>query len=676
MQDIPTQKALLEIFETRAFDKLDPYADPAVWQTFSLDDQKLLAKLLVMKASTSSLKIATQIVPDDSSVWYARAKVLSSEEDAHLLEEASLCFEKAISLQNNYFDAWYSWGNLFIRRALILDEPAFLTLAEEKLAKAETLLESQNLSIERVQDFYWQYGFLYFMIGRSSEEAVDLHKALQYYRKARELGFENKEFLNDFGNALVELSLKISQAEMIYEAIELYLLSLDEENAEQSSETERASRYFNLGSCYHYLFGLHHDEVFFKQAEECFLDAIKLHPVFLPALKHLADLLLYASKLWQDVQYLQGAVGTYAKAAEISDDDPMLLIHWSEALCHLGTHEENLEMLQQAEALADIAIQKDFDLPEAWGASGLVLYCLGRYFEDDQYYIWAQDKIEYGLSLNQEMGFLWHQMANIKFTYGEEKQDLHYLEEAIVCFHCASKGEMSRFGYFWNDWAVALLNIADITQDPKIVEDAVQKFEQSVLCQEQVHPQWLINFGSALDFLGDLTDDEECYEKAIQILSHTITIDPESISARYQLGLAYCHFGELSNDIILFQRSVEELQKVIEQDPEDENAYNDLGLAFLHIAEISHHLDVEDRKALFEQAKANFLQAQSLGSLVVLYNLACLCALQGNLDEAILFLKKVRENGVLPRLEDIVDDKWLEQLRNTPQFREFIQEEV
>jgi len=41
-----------------------------------------------------------------------------------------------------------------------------------------------------------------------------------------------------------------------------------------------AVRYCNLGACYQYLFEVHHEETFFKQAEECFLEATTLQPDF------------------------------------------------------------------------------------------------------------------------------------------------------------------------------------------------------------------------------------------------------------------------------------------------------------------------------------------------------------------------------------------------------------
>ncbi len=689
MQDTPIQKALSEILNKQSFDELNAYQDPELWTSFTADDRTLLAKLFMMRAENElkepatehpvdfakkDFAIASQLVPDDPVIWNRRGLALSEQEDSALLAESAVCFEKAISLKEAYFDAWLGLGNVLVRKALITEDSSLLNSAEEKYRKAEQLLDEVPQSEQVEKQFFWQFGFVSFMIARHSEEAVDLHKAIQYYRKAQMLGLDDREFFNDFGNALVELSLKISQEEMMFEAIELYLRSLDEDDESASPAYMLASRNFNLGSCYHFLFEIHHDEVFFRQAEECFSKAVGYNSIFVPALRHWANLMLYAAKLWQDVLYLEAANGIYKKAHEIVADDPVILTHWSEVLCHLGSHEDDLSMLQKALQLAEHALEIDPDSIEALTVSGLAYHGLGRYFEDKEYYELAKQQLEKALVKDHGAGVVWHALANVRFTQAQMLSDLHLLEEAIVCFHWASRREPSRFGHFWNDWAVALLYIADFTQNPKLVEEAVEKFEQAILCQEEVHPQWLINFGASLDFLGDLTDDETCFEKAIQILTHSLQLDPESITARYHLGIALCHLGEVQADLELLQKAVSELEKVVESDPEDENAYNDLGLAFMHVADLSTGVDPAVRHSMYESAKANFMQAHSLGSLVVLYNLACVCALQQKSADALVYLRKAKQADVLPDVEDLLDDTWLEGLRGKPEFQEFLQE--
>ena len=297
---------------------------------------------------------------------------------------------------------------------------------------------------------------------------------------------------------------------------------------------------------------MHQEETFFKQAEDCFAEALRLHNVFFPCWVHWGNVLLHASKLWQDAEYLERAIEKFKEAAAITDDAPMLLIRWSQALAHLGFHEESFSLLSESEALAKKAIEIAPHLSEAWYSHGLALYSFGRYFGEEKYYVDALSKLEQGLAVQQQDGTIWHLLAIVKFTIGELQGDMRLLEDAILCFKLASKEEPARFGYFWNDWGIALLNIADITHDKKFVQEAVDKFEQAVICHEHTHVQWVINLGSALDFLGDLTDDEGAYEKAIQVLSSSLKLDPDSVSAHYHLAQAYSHYGELQGDLGAF----------------------------------------------------------------------------------------------------------------------------
>jgi tetratricopeptide (TPR) repeat protein len=692
-QETPFQKELNDILKTQSFEKLHAYSDQKVWKTLSDDERTLLARLFVL-AAESELKLpktddpnghakrsfasAVSLVPNDYQIWFRRAMAFSASEDKNLLEESSLCFEKSCSLCDTFLDSWYAWGSVLVRRGILSEEPSYFYSAVAKFKKAQELLDlsitEQKTATSNNADFYWHFGFLYFLIARNSEEASDLHTSIQYYRKARSLGLEHKELYNDLGNALVELALLINKPEMIFEAIELYLISLDNEKEDEVLPHELAGRYFNLGTCYQYLFEIHQEETLFKQAEDCFGEAVRLHSVFFPCWMHWGNLLLQASKLWQDAEYLERAIEKFAEASQITADAPLLLIRWSQALAHLGFHEENYSLLSESERLALKAVEVAPHLAESWYTLGLSLYSFGRYFGEEKYYIDALEKLEYGLSVEQNDGTLWHLLAIVKFTIGELQGDMRLLEEAILCFNLASKEEPARFGYFWNDWGIALLNIADITHDTKFVQEAVEKFEQAIICHEHTHVQWVINLGSALDFLGDLTDDEVSYEKAIQVLTSTLNLDPDSTLARYHLAQAYSHYGELQGDLQSFQKAVEELQKVIELDPEEENAYNDLGVCYIHIALLpKEELDDQIKEPLYELAELNLMQAISLGNQGSYYNLACLYALQGNFPDAIHYLKRALEIDLLPAPEDIMEDTWLESIKNTSQFQEFIQ---
>ncbi len=688
-EETPIVRTLKEILHTQSFDKLGSFTDKEAWNTLTHDERQLLARLFVMSAE-SDLKratsedqlnsakklfhLATSLAPNDAHIWYRRGLAFGAQESLQLLEESSVCLSKALHIDDSMFEAWYAWANVLVRRGMLSKDPSLFSQAEIKFTKAETLLARPDMH----QDFYWHFGLAYFMMGRHSGEAGDTHKAISCYRKAKNLGLAKDHFYNDFANALVELSLLINSHDLMYEAIELYLYSLDNDASvscpTKDLKRDRAVRFCNLGACYQYLFEVHHEETYFKQAQECFTEATEIQPDFGNAWAFWGYMLLYAAKLWQDVTYLEECLQKLSNLADFADDKPLLLSRMAEAFALYGGNEEDLKFLTDAQEIAETATIDGADVPYTWASLALANLELGRYFSEETYFQIAVENAERAIAISDRVGMSWHVLAVAKFSLGEFEDDLQMVQEACVAFELASKTDVGRFGYMWNDWGIALLNLADLTHEKNHVQEAVEKFEQAILLHEQVNPVWLVNYGGALDFWGDISDEDGFYEKAIEVLQHALSIDPTNTQARYHLGLAYCHEGESSNDLNFLEKGIEELQHVLREDPEDETAWADLGMAYLNIAEITQDpADSNIRRSLYELAEQNFLQSLALGSQQVYYSLACLYSLQENGPEAYHFLLKAYQNDSLPPLGDVTEDRWLEYLRSTPNFRLFLQ---
>lgn len=687
-EDTPLAKTFKEILHTQSFDRLGSFTDSQSWGSLTSEERQLLARLFVLaaendlkrattedalQAAKKLFHVASNLSPDDAEIWYKRGLALGAQESFPLLEESSLCFEKALSINNKLFEAWYAWANMLVRRGVASNDPSYFSQAEEKFYQAERLLDGSKKQL----DFYWHFGLAYFMMGRHSGEAGDTHKAINCYRKAKEWGLAREHFYNDFANALVELSLLINSHDLMYEAIGLYLISLDGNinglSLIKDTPRDMAVRYCNLGACYQYLFEVHHEETYFNQAEECFKEATKLHPDFGNAWAFWGYMLLYAAKLWQDVNHLESCIEKLSRLTDFADDKPLLLSRMSEAFSLYGGNEEDLKFLNDAQEIAETATIEGPDVPYTWASLALANLELGRYFSEEAYFQLAVENAERAIALNERVGISWHVLAVAKFSLGEYDDDLQRMHEACSAFSVASKTDIGRFGYMWNDWGIALLNLADITRDKKHVQEAIEKFEQAILLHEVVNPVWLINYGSALDFWGDISDEEGYYEKAIEVLQHALTIDPTNVQGRYHLGLALCHEGELSNDLSFLEKGIEELQKVLQEDPEDETAWSDLGMAYMNVAELMQDpADKEVRASLYDLAEQNFLQAIALGSQQVYYNLACLYSLQENGPESYHYLVKAHQSESLPPIHDLQEDRWLDYVRSTPNFQQFI----
>ena len=102
-------------------------------------------------------------------------------------------------------------------------------------------------------------------------------------------------------------------------------------------------------------------------------------------------------------------------------------------------------------------------------------------------------------------------------------------------------------------------------------------------------------------------------------------------------------------------------------------SWNELGLTLLHLAQLmedpSHHETVDK---LYTQAESKLQQAVALGCTSALYNLACTCALTGNVENAMYYLERAERQGGLPKLDDMLNDEWIDPLRDTPAFKAFL----
>lgn len=237
------------------------------------------------------------------------------------------------------------------------------------------------------------------------------------------------------------------------------------------------------------------------------------------------------------------------------------------------------------------------------------------------------------------------------------------------------------FAQFWNDWGVALLKLAEMSEQPSHVEMAIEKFERALkqpietLDCEDVDLEWVYNYGSAYDLLGELTEEPSHCEKAVQILSQVVQLDPEYSHARYNLALALSHLGEALFDVELYQKAIEHFQHLINHDPEDEMIHLDYGMSLTNLGLLVDDANhPEQAQALFKLAENHLMQAAVLGNTQSYYQLAGLYSITDHLDQAMHYLERARFFDALPGMEDLLHDEWLEAVRQTAPFRQFINE--
>lgn len=680
-KSLQIKKILQEILTTNAFDRLEVFRKPDSWASMSTEDRELLASLFIMEGKAlmkegkregeESLKLASEILPQSPKIFYEKGMAYASQQsNLNDLAAACIAYEKAVTLDPKYFHAWLSWGGILMQMGDFYQDTNHFQEAEEKFKQAE--LVSSGYSDHELGAFYWEWGLCYSKHGKISGEAVDYRNASEKFSKAVDLGLNFKELWNDYGNAIADLGYLLSRQDMFLEAIEIYQRSVKE-------YPDFFQGWFNLASCLQHLYEVSGDETFFEDAQRSFEEAAEINNKNSILWFKWGMLFLYSGKNQKDLNLLAQGSNKFSKAHELDPTNPLILNKFGEILTALGSLTENLDLLRRAEDKIAQSVEIDPENSIYWSTYGECLNELGHYFSDEVYYIQAIGKFQYALSLNRSNPIFWYGLAISHFALGELKQDRHVIEKAVRFYSRVIEFTDTPFPQFWNDWGVVLMKLAEMTSDKRYIEAAIEKFEHAVDLYEEnyIHEpldlEFWYNYGCALDFLGDFNQDAACYEKSIQILSKVVQVHPSYTHARYNLALAFSHLGELVDDFEFFQKAVEHFEVLVNENPEDEMAWNDLGLTLVHWALLVDDVSTADSSsALYERANQAFMQALALGHLPVYYNMSCLYSLIGNHTLAMHYLQKSEEVNALPEIDDIMHDEWLEGLRHTASFRNFI----
>lgn len=675
------KKTLEEILAYQDFDRLAPFKTSECWPQMSSSERDLLALLFVaqgeslLKKSDSkaidSFDIASKIAPQNMLVFYRQAMAYASQDhNMRCLASACKALQVVVTLNPSFFDAWYSWGNILVRMGIFHGETTYFQEAHLKFLEAHN--HSKTADFQKLADYYWQWGLSWHFLGNLSGEACDFHIALEKYRLAAEHGLQAIDFWKDYGDAIVELSNLIGRKEMLFEAIDLYRNVI-------RVTPDSFQGWFSLGRCYQRIFEFSHDENYFNFTHESFSQAAELN-------SHVVDLWIYWGQLFtdlgkskHDLKHLETSLEKFAKADACEPNHPMVLSRWGEAQMLYGSYTERGDLLRDAETKIVRSLEIHPENPEAWYLYGTCLNELGDYFSEESYYYQAIDKFRYGLTLNENDPMLWYGLSLSHFAIGELLSDIEMIEKSTHCFSRVMEQGGQIFPQFWNDWGVALMKLAEMTNDPKYVETAIEKFERAINQHaedpnnQECDLEWLYNYGCALDFLGDFTEDACDYERAVQILSKVLEQDPSYAFARYNLALSLSHLGEHTDDVECFQKALYHFEVLLSSDHEDEMAWNDWGLTLMNYAQLVHDpLHPEQALHLYELAESKLMHSVALGCTQAFYNLACLHALTGHLTAAMHYIERAEVAGILPPVEDLLHDEWLKGIRDTQEFRNYI----
>lgn len=675
-----TKEELYRIETAQSYEELTPYRDVQHWESMAADDRELLALLFIRQGERElanstrevieTFELAARVAPQSSTVFLRIGEAYARRSsDLNSLALAHEKFSQAIHLDANNAAGWEADAAVLLRLGEAYQELAYLKEAERSVNAALALHASKKNTPPA--SLFVLIGDVWNTIGSLSGEAYDYWTALEYYRQALDIESDGNVVLwTSYGQALEALASLVGRPDFLQEAVDCYGRAL-------AINSRHSSAQLHLANLYLRLFLEFSDGPALERAQNAYRTAMELDPQQANGWLGWAILLTKQAERQRDVDALKDALGKFQKANDCDPDNSMILSSWGEALTMLGSLTENLHLLRDGITKVVRALELEPDNSAVWRTYALCLTELGYYFGDESYYLEALDKVKIGLRQDENNPSLWAVLGRIYASLGTIRGDVSLLEEALKQFSKASDLYKVDMPPLYNEWGVCLMRLTEATHERRYIEAAVAKLEKAVRPFEEGHgvgdPEWLYNYGCALDFLGDHTDNPMHYEKAIQVLSHVVNQDPTYRHARYNLALAWSHLGELTAEVDFFQRAVEYFEELVDEDNEDDVSWNDLGLTLLNLAQLVRDpVHPERWLQLMGQAESRLLQATSLGNTSSYYNMACLYSLAGRFDAAMQFLERADTVDALPSVDDLRHDEWLEGLRQTEAFRYFI----
>lgn len=678
MHETLSLRRIFHRFFPRKAASVAPPAEPRNWNHLTEEQKKDLALQTLSQgefallqgnlAALSLFETASHLDPLNPLIWYRQGLAFfeygseDGKEKALLL--ASKYFKSAIQLDGTLFDAWIAWGNVLLQLGRFHDEHHFHLEARDKYKKAISFRKGQSKEI--LAELYWDYGIVWTEIASHSGEALDFHLAVQAFQSSLEYQPKpNAEFWNDYGNAYLQLGLLINDQRLFLRAGELLQKSVD-------TLPHYFDGWVSLGDTYSQLYISSMNERYALNAADSYSKALRLSPKDSEVWLSFAQLLAETGRHNKNVKMVVSSVEKCARAATLDPQDSNAIAQWVESLSALGSLAGRLDLLIEAEQKILKATDQFPDDPDLWHAYGVCLMAFAQYFDDPEYDDLAIEKLQYGLSLDRTNAEIWHTLG-LAHKHCADLTDEEAMIERAARFLSKAMDLKPSYPPLIFDAASAYLHYSETFDDLTSLEQSIVLFE-SLLQNHRAallhHPEWLFEYGCALDWLGEHTSEEKDFARSLEVFSHVLLIDPDYPKIHFRMAESYVQMGHTSGESEFYKRALNHFRLAARQEEENDALWLEWGLCLIHLAH--HTIDVESMDQLYLDAELKIVRAGQLGNPQAHYHLACLYSILGQTNQAMDFVRKALATRAIPPLEEILDDEWLENLRATEAFTQFL----
>jgi len=675
------QQHFLQPLYDRYFDKKEHFKPvhslPEEWKDFSLEEKKeksfqLLkeGELALLNGDLNGLKcfdLASQLNPREANLWYKQGLSLfeygTTYNNEKMLKLAGKSFKVAINLQNNNYEYWWSIANLIFELGNITSENHYFNEAKDYFQKSIDLAKNEPKTI--LAELYWDYGMAWAKVANHSGEAIDVKKAIQAMRES----FANQtktsvDFWYDFGTVHMQMALLINDNRVYLQAVDYFKKSIDQ-------NPSFIDGWFALAQCFTQLYINTLDEQYFDHSERYFSRCVLLNPKDDEFLLEWAQLLGESGKVTKSAKKLRSSIEKCITAHGLNPNEPLIIGQWVESQSLLGVLTNRLDYIIDAEQKIIDSTNNFPKLSELWYAYGMCMQSLSEYYNDLEYEEMAIEKYQTALSIDSASAETLHALANSFRKMGIDLLDDSLLQRADKLYRKAIQLKPS-YPALTYDFALALLSLSQMNDDEDTIKETVYQFEQTLQAQNEAllqHPHWLFHYAVALDMLGDVTEEENHFLRAIEILHNVLLIDPDYIQIYYRLAVCYSHLAESSFEKNYFDQAFKYFELATKQNPEDDEVYLEWGLSLISFSQQNDYDLLQDELSIAEN---KLFQAARLGNQTAYYHIACLYCITDRHDEALQFLKKADEEDVLPPVDEMIEDEWLEGLQINSSFQSFL----
>jgi tetratricopeptide (TPR) repeat protein len=629
---------------------------------------------LCIAKSIDFFQQAIQLQPDNPEILLKQGTLLfeypHTEENLQTLLLSIKKFKAALFLNPSYFEAWLSWGRSLFLLGVLSKQNHYFIEAEKKIKQALSL--ANDLSSDLLAEIYWDYGIIWTHIGDQSKEAIDLATALSCFKKC---STHNKnlpcEFWNIYGKTYLKMADKVNDVSLIVKAIDCFKQNIFP-NAHCLDNIVLMAD--SLGKLYFHT----QKEAYFLQAQNYFKTAATQVAPSASELWHKwALFLLEAGRKFHCIKKLKKAFHKCQQALALNPNNSLILVTSAEILACLGAFTDKIHLIRQSQETLEqaIAFSKEKSL-SFWHSYGECLYSYGSYFQDLDYYYQAIEKFQENTSVDSTSYQDWYALGRVYATIGEMNFDTEAFETSINFYSKAF--HLKPLNVYCLEYAFALtqggnFQETDLFRKEFLLHQAIVYFEyifeiQKHSIQNNLEP--FFHYATALNSLGECKEDISLRKSALEKFFQIFAIQPNMPHLHYHIGLTYSSIGETLGELEYYIKAIYHYNLEFQQTKDDDTLLLNWGIALINIGELL--VDKNIAQTVYLEAEKKLLSAALLGNEEAFYQLGCLYTILGYQDRAMHFIQKSYLANVLPPVEELLEDDWLEDLYHNPDFQDLI----